>query len=370
MATRYPELVPGLPSLASLAQTSKHVSTLTSTYDPLISNRLAFGKAQYKSTTMDILAIAAGSTGDEVRLLRVKPARHGWEQNPHMRSVVPELTLKEEAWWHGNGTPIQQIHCTGDVGESALMAVRLLNSTVVLSPRFDEVVAGTSVVGGVPSHIKVAPLRLHANPVLCISTSQTGGVPHADVDFNPWRQCQVAIVDQQGTWSVSDIIVEKEQDGADHSITSIAKGHINDGGGSDTLYEHTGDGWGAVCFAGSINTLVVCSRRQMRVFDTYLKSTRLTVPSLDLPRTSDWILDLKRNPANHNQIFVLTSSRIFWLSVTGGRRGHDTNEPQIGATTILAWCHYRDENDTSLQLDIFECDEGTFWCCQQLGLVH
>lgn len=354
IATRHPELIPGLASIASFAHTSHHVASLTAVQDPLISNRLAFGRADFEATTADIIAISAGRAGDMVRLIRVKNAQYGCGVDEISSIAVPEIDTREEGLWSGNGSVIQQIACADRA--STYMAVRLFNLTVILRPRFRR----ATELGSDPrvlSYASCFPLRLDTNPVVELSIDRTGGVPHADVNFNPWHQCQFAIVDQQGAWSIWEIL-EQEQEISSTGLKSVAIGHIFDGHDSEVPSQFVGDGWGAVRFVASSDILVVCNRVHMAIIHIPSRLTQMGVPGLDLSQGSDWILDLKTSVRNRSHIFVVTSSQVFCIRVAAVGEDDDKCKTQAVTTTLRSWCHFRDSGDNSLQLEVSNHDRG------------
>ena len=358
LAARHPELTPGLASITSFAHTSYHIASLTATHDPLISDRLAFGRAGFEDTTTNIVAIAAGKAGNVLRFIRVKPAHHSCSHDQIRSVTLPEIDTREEGWWSGNGAPIQQIACAD--GNSTWMAVRLLDLTVILRPRYRKATILKSAAQGLSNPERLFVPRLDPNPVTEISIRRTGGVPHADVKFNPWHQRQIAIVDQQGAWSVWDLLTQ-EQEIESYGIKSVAIGHVFDSHDPDVHSQDIGDGWGALCFAGSAHILVVCNRRHMAIFHVPSRLTQSGVSNLDLLRNSDWILDLRTSSRDRSHIFVVTSSQVFCIHVAEIEDDGGKNKTKAVATTLRSWCHFREGDDTSLRLDVIDHDRGMRW---------
>ena len=59
---------------------------------------------------------------------------------------------------------------------------------------------------------------------------------------------------------------------------------------------------------------------------------------------------------NLSHIFVLTSTRVFWVEVTAsGEHDHARNH---GAKIILSTRHFRDTTDNTLKLSILSDDMG------------
>ncbi|EAW22981.1 uncharacterized protein NFIA_016770 [Aspergillus fischeri NRRL 181] len=82
---------------------------------------------------------------------------------------------------------------------------------------------------------------------------------------------------------------------------------------------------------------------------------------LELKRKSEWILDVKRSACNVSQVFILTTSRIFWLdvsSVLAADSQNDASRPSL--LPILSWRHFRDSEDTTLRLSSLVVSEELY----------
>lgn len=364
LAQTYPEFVPGISLLPALAQTSEIVCEATSRYDPSVSELLAFGTAVNRdnprtgSTTVPIVATAGGEASEAVRLACAGRKRIGWHGNNTIGLSFPEIHNKEQGWWSGNGGPIQQLSFAEDEGNSSpWLAVRCPGATSILHP----VLHRNTVQPVSPYSSKRAGLyqasRLDPNPVAIVPTERTAGAPHADVSFNPWYEKQFAIVDQEGGWSVWDIknknkrrdiwTVEASRVGSKHN------GHTEGLDPSNT----NADGWGSILWACNVHTLIVFGRRSFVLCNLKDNSERLVGPDLALATSRDWILGVKRNPSDKRHVFVATSSRIFWLCIDGFGEMKENGDPDVGAKILLSWRHFRDQDDTSLGLNVLRDTE-------------
>ncbi|KAI9811458.1 MAG: hypothetical protein M1827_005441 [Pycnora praestabilis] len=366
LAKSYPELVPAVPLLSSLAFTSQAITATTSIHDPTTSDRLAFGKAadlenqRSGARTVPIVAVPGGEAGEAVRLIQVREEQLGWGTDQSPLLGITEIGGGEEALWVGDGGTVQQIRFAQSAGESSTwMAVRLLTTTVILRPLYHRVPFSTSSLERYPNSCGHAPSRLDPNPIVTLSLRLTGDAPHADVCFNPWYEKQFAVVDQKGNWSVWD--VEGQKSKRSTLRTKAGKsGHISqdfDFETGESLEEEAGDGWGRICWAGDVNTLVVCNRRHMAVFDLKATLVQSHAPDLGLRMTSDWILDVSVNLHNQAHVFVLTSARLFWLEITSSGEDIDEKDVTRRAKTLLSWRHFRDREDVSLRLQLTNLDE-------------
>ncbi|KAI9771255.1 MAG: hypothetical protein M1840_002225 [Geoglossum simile] len=358
LGLHHPEFVPGLTLLPLLLHTSQLITSLTTVHDPTISTLLAFGRAvvidnrRSCDRTISIAAIAGGEAGESVRIIQVRDERARWRGYKGVGISIPDVGGGEEGWWFGDGAPVRQI-CFGDSesGKTSWLALRLPASTIILRPLYRRLPTMT-VASGSSGRRHLS--RIDPNHLFTISMSRTGGAPHSDVAFNPWYNRRCAIIDQRGRWSVWDL----EGQGGKGNLC-VAKARQNgcvldapSGGnaGGDATEE---DGWASVCWAGDVSTLVACTRRHLAVFD--LKSnppTRLKVPPLDLVRTPNWILDIRRSPINNSHLFVVTSSQVFKLEISGNDPDVGPANWKAGAQILLSWRHFRDGDDTSLRLEV------------------
>ncbi len=368
LAKAYPELVPGTSLLPGLAQTSEIVCEATSRYDPSVSELLVFGTALNRdnprtgSTTVPIVATAGGEAGEAVRLACVGKKRVGWHGNTTIGLTCSEVQDKEQGWWSGNGGPVQQLSFAEDEGNSSpWLAVRCPGATSILHPVLRRsTVLPVSPYSSIRAGLYQAS-RLDPNPVAILPTEITAGAPHADVSFNPWYEKQLAIVDQGGRWSVWDIEYKNKR----RDIWTVKAGRV--GSIQDGQIQGLGpsnidaDGWGSILWAYNVHTLLVFGRRTFMLYNLKDDSERLVGPDLALATGQDWILGVKRSPSDKCHVFVVTSSRIFWLRINGfgGMKEKEKGNPDIGAKILLSWRHFRDQDDASLGLNVLRDTEHT-----------
>lgn len=374
LVQHFPELVPGVLWLPRLAQESELICKNVSRHDPATSSLFAYGEASYRSLgdrepeatlrKVPIIAVAGGLGGDAVRLVRLRKEQIGWEGDKSVKltNLLPQD--QEHGWWCTNGSPVQQICFAETAGKArARLAVRYHGAITILEPLLhaDAVPSGffRNPSKGRPRY---SDARLDANPVLTLVTERTGGSPQADVSFNPWRFAQFAIVDQRGHWTIWELKSSLQFRGVT-AVDAGPSGFVSDEqieakGSSDA--NGRGDGWGTILWAGDRNTIVVADRSMLSVFSIEDGCKRLLVPNLFGTGIADWILDVKRNPSNAAQIFVLTSTRVFWLHIIprDHERSKDSSGP--GAKVLLSWIHFRDRNDLSLRFDVLDDEDSAF----------
>lgn len=350
----FPELVPGISLLPRLGQVSEIVNEVVSRYDPTKSVLSAFGKAKTervpylkrrsKPADVPILAAVGGFAGEAVRLFRLEEEYTGWEEKEDICLRALNPVIKEQCWWFGNGSPIQQV-CFGRVGgnTTSWLAIRYHGATTILQPFLHpDVVPPRPLHSSYSKKVLQSPSRLDSNPIITLPVGWTGGSPHADISFSIWNALQFAIIDQQGCWTTWEL-----ERPSPNSRTWTVKA-----GPKGKLTTAHSDGWGAISWAGDERTIVIARRKSFSVFNLGEPSKRLTAPDLQLSKSSDWILDMKISPSDDAHIFIVTSTRIFWLRIAPSDQSHGKEDGDSRALILLSWRHFRDESDTSLKLNV------------------
>ncbi|KAF3043106.1 hypothetical protein E8E11_008085 [Didymella keratinophila] len=338
LAHNYPHLVPAATSLPDLSAVSEGVMSAAATYDPHIGDLLSFGTVFSKSFRQkQIAAVPAGPSGSILRLVPLGQQRYGWEGDRSVRLEAPFYSVIDSGYWNEEAAPIQQVVFGQSETSNSLLAVRLPFKTVFFRPSYHR---GRRAAK--PSrYYDLPPSLVSAHPIFAITPDQTGGAPHVDVAFNPDYQFHVAVVDQRGAWSLWQIERRVKRD--EYSSSRLVGGHINM---TEEGVDDPEDGWARILWTGS-NTLVVCNRRQLSVVEVTGETFEyLHAPPIISQRSSDWILDIKQH--TQNRLFVLTTTRIFLISVTTSNGAVDST--QAGAAILLSRRHYRGDEDLTLQM--------------------
>lgn len=360
LAEAYPHLA-AVSSLDRVEALSRTVIAATSACDPGVSSLFALGNAvdlendTSGTRTVPIAVAVTGRCGDTISFFKVEDEVAEWWQEKSYKARVPSVGTAESTSWAGSGVPVRQI-CFAQTTEvkATWMAARLSMSTTIFRPLYHRI----PVAVGQENYLDHGALsvlrnsRLNANPLVEIPCSRTGGYSHADVTFNPWYQKQLAIVDDHGNWSIWNISGRNRRlkgnwlaDCVKSGTLPSADSVLNDFSEEKLRY----DGWASVQWVADINHLIVCDRRCIFLYQITHSSVLARPIDLGLKRKTEWILDLKRSPSNLSVIFILTTSRIFWLDITSsdalfnGREGSPLC-PQ------LSWRHFRDTEDITLQL--------------------
>lgn len=362
---QYPELLPASSLLPGLAQVSEVVDDITSSHDPTVSELLAFGEAVdpdsrgHGHKTVHIAAVAGGAAGEMVRLILLNNEKLGWEDSKNIRLSAFSANGREEGWWSGNGSPIQQLVFAEAEGRpSSWLAVRYHGTISLLRPQLRRNADMLPLT--VSSSTRNPPSRLTASHIVTLPIDQANHLPYSDIAFNPWYNQQIATVDGKGGWAVWDIekIERQPKGGRFWTVKKIRDGGLLDGlPEGETPTSSVTDGWGAVLWAGDHSTIVVAGRRMLAVFDITGNPRRLVAPNLVSTTTSEWILNVKRSSKDSTHVFVITTFSILWLTIASSARSLGDEEMTPGAKCLLSWRHFRDPEDISLSLDVVDDSE-------------
>jgi RNA polymerase I-specific transcription initiation factor RRN6 len=359
-----PGLVPSLDLLPELAVTSSAVTSTVSAYDPAIGPLLSYGSFTFKDhheNPRRVAALPAGECGNILRLVALRKEKHGWGPDKSIWIEGPSIVSEESGYWAEDAAPIQQVcFAQGDM-RSSFLAVRFPIRTVLFRPiyRADRTSPKRN------EYYELPYSKIDAQFILDIHNEQTGGTAHADVVFNPDYQRQVGLVDQKGNWSVWDIEGGKRE-GKSYALSCTAQGNIalQDADQMQELEDSVpvtrDDAWARILWIGDVNTILVCNRRSIGIFDTRSKApASLECAELIAKRSADWILDVKSHPRNKRQFFVLTSTRLFLLAVTCLNDVSHNSGANAGASVLMAWTHFQGSEDITLQLCVpTTSDEG------------
>lgn len=359
----FPELVPALPLLPKLTQASEIIDRATTAHDPAKASLLAFGKAEdrihKRSKDLHIAAIACGSACDTLRLVLLRKEKLGWEDDKELGLRRLAFKGAEQGCWSGKSGPILQVCFAQTKGKSRpWLAVRYHCATAILYPLLmsNPVQANSSPL----SLSRYPSSRLDANHIATLSIQTTGGFPHADVSFNPWDNMQIGIVDDQGYWTLWRLNRHAQRTGFWTTKAGLS-GHIAEGNVKDSESEpNNNDGWGTILWAGSGDTIVVANRRMLSLFQIKNNTKRLISPNLSLSGSADLILDVRRSPSDDNHIFVTTCTRIFWLHIPPSGDSQSDKKPELEASVLLSWRHFRDQEDISLRISVLKDEESLY----------
>ncbi|KAI1953675.1 hypothetical protein LOZ57_000016 [Ophidiomyces ophidiicola] len=348
----YPELAPGLDLVHLHDKASQTITATVTDFDPSVSTRLALGKAvdeiRSSERSVAIVAIAHSDPPTSIALIPFEAQTEGLPAQLE-QSIIPALNSETGAWWKCASGTVRQI-CSAEPidDENVFFAARFSQITTIFYPVCQRLPLSSAFkVKGFTLETR-SRSRININPLLDIPASLTGGHPHADVTFNPWYQRQLAIIDRCGNWSVWDIH-GKQQRGVDWTADRGPCGSISHAiqtVDSDAIDPDNFDGWAAVSWIGSVHQIVVCDRRNLLVCRLGTQPPEQYPVDIEFHRGSDWIMDISRSKCNPSHLFVLTTTKLFWLEIPPDEISFNKDSIR----TLLSWRHFRDIEDTSLRI--------------------
>jgi RNA polymerase I-specific transcription initiation factor RRN6 len=367
----HPDIVPAIGLLPELAVASTAVTCTASTYDPAVGQLLSFGSITLGKTHQDyprrVAALPTGEGGGILKVVILSRERHGWVPNRTLWLEESCIHEGESGYWAADAAPILQVCFAQSNSRSAFLAVRSHTKTVLFRPCHyaERKPAVRSRFYELPAS------RVDPYPVASISFERTGGTPHADVTFNPDYQRQIGIIDQKGNWTIWDIEGGYKGVSKKHTLTCIVTGSMVSQIEADSKeLDSREDGWARILWVGDVNTVVVCTRRQLEVYGVKAgKPELLQCPDLIPRHSADWVLDIKRHPKNRHQFCVLTSTRLFLMAVTTQSDDFGTSTV-AGAAIALSWVHFRGMDDITLQMSLLgTADRGKASCVVYSGML-
>ncbi|KUJ18094.1 uncharacterized protein LY89DRAFT_614583 [Mollisia scopiformis] len=299
------------------------------------------------SRTTQILAVAYGDAGHVLRLIRPRVDARGWGKDSAAKLDLLDSESPEYGHWVGDSGIIRQILVSDtENGSGAWLAVRQDTSMTIFRPQYGRVHDASTSTGGLLERFPVS--QLNPNPIATLTVERTQSRAHADVAFNPWYARQFAVVDDVGLWSIWDLDIAHGKK-ASQILTAGKRGGIYDSYEPDPLQEpldlsHS-DGWYKIMWICNINTILACNRRHIALIDLGAGISRLQSGDIVPLSSHDWILDIKRSANNSNHIFVLTTSRIFWVEIVPG-------EGRV--KVVLSYRHFRNADDETMKLMVLK----------------
>ena len=352
--------------LPSLAQVSEVINEVTSSYDSIVGDLITFGKAtdfenqRSGVKTVDIAAVAGGPAGEVVRLVLIGETQLQWEGHDRAGLEAQTLDGMGHGYWMSHGGPVLQLRFstnTSSTRESGgWLAIRCAVAVTILRPLIRRCAVAVQNAAALKRLIEnYAPSRLDANPFLHLPIERTGGAPLSDVSFNPWNDHQFAVVDRKGQWSIWNIEGQDKRRNT-WSLMAGLSGKLLPGQNNrpDSADE---DGWGAVLWAGSPNTIIVANRNNLAFYNVKKRPLRLNTQDLAIPSGSDWILDIKRCTHDLSHFYILTSTFALWLRVSSDSE-EASESIHSDSTVLISWRHYLNSEDSSLRLVIDGGTEG------------
>ena len=354
----YPDLAPALGLTLSNALLSEAVTNITAIYEPIASELFDLGTATNTASLQQvppipIAAIVAGSGCELIRLVSLCRKHLSWDGDEAFGIHCLTASGGEQGWWKANGGPIYQIcFAAKDEGErGSLIAVRYQGAISILQPTLRRDVFSPNQ--NAMQNFLLPASRLDANEIVNIHARELSSLPFADVSFNPWNHKQIAVIDQAGAWNVLELKspVKDQKDQKTWQVKKICSGCLEPVVGSDAT-RSLSDGWARILWINDSQMLLIASRRSFNLVMINRSMQELDLPDLSLAKSTDWILDVKRVPGIPGHIFLVTSTRLFWLEARIIRDAEDSSDLKASLSILLCWIHYRNPDDTSLCLNV------------------
>ncbi|KAI6714387.1 hypothetical protein JHW43_003047 [Diplocarpon mali] len=302
-----------------------------------------------------ILAIPHGAAGHILRLIKPRIETRGWGKHSGARLNLLNPESLDAGHWVGTGGPIRQILFADIENETeVLLAVRQDTVTTVFRPTYGRIHKPSVLLNESPTLF--TPTLLDANPIASLTALRTGSQNHSDVAFNPWFPRQVAIVDSQGYWGIWEL--EKSHGNKSTEFFKHRKmGGIYDGQVQGDISKAPTmahfDGWYRIMWICNLNTIVICNRRYLAIFDVKGKTTLIGHADIFASGNTDWVLDIQWSSQNRSHLFVLTTTRIFWLEVIpAGDRSEDENGFPCRVKKIVSYIHFMSPDDETMKLTL------------------
>ncbi|OHW98411.1 DUF1000 domain-containing protein [Colletotrichum incanum] len=381
--------VPGQEGLFNLLRPDA-----TPTAQPLLAiSQMADVTNHTRVVPVPVLAMAAGESGELLRLSKIDETNWQWGENesPTLRTFsIDQHDREETVLWSSDGAPILQIKAALSLVRfepTRWLLVQKRTSTTILQPEYHKV-----PVSERPSGIDKAmerPSRINPKPILTITSEQTGGFAHSDVSFSYGSQKkppQLAIIDECGYYSVWDIKGRNVVGSANMRPKLRHCGHIqlgvtdqlpdedspafraephgvlwigSAGPGVDLwdvpIVEDPDTGNDLAALTARSKKLLMWNRAKFEVVDVKNPSFRksLAILKSDEP---DYILDAKSNPLSRSQVFILTSSGLFWIETSSP----GTATAKTGSLAVLqSFAHLRGSEADTLRLTVHHVGHGS-----------
>ncbi|KAM0702468.1 hypothetical protein Q7P35_009896 [Cladosporium inversicolor] len=323
-----PTLQPAAASLQPLLHASEAVESASARYDPLQGNLISFGRifdASIRRSTQ-AAAFVSGPTRSDLRVVQVQLQKQGWDDSRDVWLEMPIIS-GEEATWKSGGSPIQQVQFAQPLesGEN-LLAVRTTSWVLIFKPVLR----------------KAGPNRLHLKPLFEVTTTDNGGVPYADVAFNPWFPRQFALVDQAARWRIWEFRSRESSDASCVYASAIDE--------ESAAMSDLNDGWARLTWICSPSIVLVATRRAVALHDITATPSKIEDVDVGISETSGWVLDILDIPSSSNRILVLTTTHVHVISV------EDRNN-EVRARSIMRIRHFKSSEDMTLRLALFRDEE-------------
>ncbi|KAK3321449.1 RNA polymerase I-specific transcription initiation factor RRN6-like protein [Cercophora scortea] len=317
-----------------------------------------------------VLAFAAGESGHILRLKSLVQEEWAWdEEGVKVRLSTPNSRFEGD--WCQDSLPILMIKFAHDPSPHnpiRWFLVQKATSTTVYEPELRRIPLKVS------EHVKKptqGSAQIFANPLFTICQDQMGGGSHSDVAFQEGvdgKPPQLAIIDQNGYWSVWDIV------GRRATRPSVLKpvlricGHVSLGAIPRlpripvTNQESHWIMWLSLKKDLSRSpskqlsstprpplsrsrTLLMCNSTGIYLLDTET-GTQKPASDVILLKSGQQILDIAPSLLDPSQAFILTNTNVFWTVAKSDNKGN------LSLKALTSLPHQKDDGGPSLRLEV------------------
>lgn len=340
---------------------------------------------QWQVKSAPLLAVAAGQSGEQLRLVRLNESKWQWGDDTDATlnlSVVDSAHHEEETIWESGSVPLTQIKFASDGfrrGHERWLLVQKPTSTAIFQPEFKPVPELRGVGPEACSWPDDGrPSLISPNLLLTLDARQTGGNAHSDVALNPaahGRAPQLVVIDECGYWSVWNVSGAWNLGKNTLRLVPLKCGHIAEG-----LLEYVpvapaypAKRHGVVRVGGS-----AAGKRDPKspdFLDTGLGSSQLGLlwntervelvdytssaafPKLELippaQTRPDQILDVQPSPVSGDHVFVLTTRQLIWMDL----HFRDMHAEQPFKPAILLFCSHVGFGHDDMKMSVARADD-------------
>ncbi|MCJ1308338.1 hypothetical protein MMC25_001991 [Agyrium rufum] len=371
--------------LQALVEESERIEVAKERYDSTKGDLLALGRIHeasddHKRTrSIDVAACVCGANGEDVRIAMLTSQYFTLEGNPDNSFRTHSFKESEQGFWCGPGDPVRQLCFSAQADRpGALLAVRNQRFLTILQPELKQKYVPPSVFSEARGKARYAASKVDANCLLSMSAGDLGLSTLADVSFNPWYDQQVAVIDDQGKWTLYELRKEHRKYNVDLIAQSILESSNHSEDSDPSVYNVVAanakpdkidekddgipisDGWARVLWVSNFTTLLVCNRNAIAIYDFKggnhtMKSSQ---PKSVMKVGSGQILDVRRSDSDFSSVFVLSTDKVCLLRVRNSQ-GSDEDVANPPAQLELVWRHYRNPFDMSMQICFKSVDRET-----------
>ncbi|CZT06333.1 uncharacterized protein RCO7_03333 [Rhynchosporium graminicola] len=360
LSKNLPETFPARSVASNLIRESFDLSAQVS---PVLGSLLAIGRAHDPDRVSgfrrpQIVAMPCGAAGHMLRLIKPRIETRGWGKSSGARlSALNVESLDTGHWMSTGGAILQIVSADSENDTECWLAVRQNSLVTLFRPKYGNIHIDPTASTGQSN----APSMLNANPITSLTAHRTGSRSYSDVAFNPWFSRQIAVVDALGYWSIweVDFRFDRRKNGSDALVPrktgGMYDGQLQDKSSGPIVHDHF-DGWYRIIWASNLSTVVVCNRRHVSVYDIKAQSTPLGKINIFPPGNTDWILDIQRSTADIDHLYVLTTSRIFWIRIISPGDNVD-GQREAGGSVVLSYLHFMSPDDETLKLCLLQSEK-------------